>query len=58
MTGATERRSAALLSYLLFEPVYTTRLIELGRADTLARRADVLSFFGLEAPALASSLAA
>ncbi|HMN63649.1 MAG TPA: patatin-like phospholipase family protein [Burkholderiaceae bacterium] len=58
MTGATERRSAALLSYLLFEPVYTTRLIELGRADTLARRADVLSFFGLEAPALASPLAA
>lgn len=54
LTGATERRSAALLSYLLFEPVYTTRLIELGRTDVHARRAEVLSFFGLESARAAS----
>ncbi len=45
MTGATDRRSAALLSYLLFEPVYTHQLIALGRSDALARRAEVLALF-------------
>ncbi len=57
ITGATERRSAALLSYLLFEPVYTVPLIELGRADARARRADVLAFFGLD-PAAPTGAAA
>lgn len=45
--GATEVRGAALASYLLFEASYTGELIRLGQKDTLARRADVLKFFGL-----------
>lgn len=45
MTGATDRRGAALVSYLLFESIYTQELIALGRSDTLARRDEVLAFF-------------
>lgn len=44
--GATERRGAALASYLLFESSYTRSLIELGQIDTLNRREEVLRFFG------------
>ncbi|HYD62567.1 MAG TPA: patatin-like phospholipase family protein [Noviherbaspirillum sp.] len=44
--GATEARGGALASYLLFEASYTTELIALGRKDALARKADVLAFFG------------
>ncbi len=43
--GATERRGAALASYLLFEASYTRSLIELGQIDTLNRRDEVLAFF-------------
>lgn len=43
--GATEARGAALASYLLFEAGYTRELMALGRADTHARRDDVLEFF-------------
>ena len=45
--GATEARGGALASYLLFEASYTTELIALGRKDALARKADVLAFFGI-----------
>lgn len=44
--GALEARGAALASYLLFESTYTCELIELGKHDTQARKADVLAFFG------------
>lgn len=50
--GATEASGGALASYLLFEAGYTCELIQLGRKDALARRADVLAFFGVEAPAM------
>lgn len=41
-----EARGAALASYLLFEAPYTRALMELGEADTLARRDEVGQFFG------------
>ncbi|HZE90663.1 MAG TPA: patatin-like phospholipase family protein [Rhizobacter sp.] len=37
---------AALASYLLFESAYTSELVALGVADTLARREEVVRFFG------------
>ncbi|WP_396269357.1 patatin-like phospholipase family protein [Ideonella sp.] len=47
-------RGAALASYLLFESDYTCELMALGEADTLARRQEVLSFFGWSEPLAAS----
>ena len=41
-----DARGAALASYLLFEAPYTRELMALGVADTLARRSEVVSFFG------------
>ena len=41
-----EVRGAALASYLLFEAPYTRELIDLGVADTLVRRDEVVRFFG------------
>jgi NTE family protein len=42
--GATDARGAALASYLLFESSYTRELIDLGVADTMARKAEVIGF--------------
>lgn len=55
--GATERRGAALASYLLFESSYTRSLIELGQIDTLSRRDEVLQFFGVDAHSGQSAVA-
>ena len=41
-----DARGAALASYLLFEAPYTRELMALGVTDTMARREDVLRFFG------------
>jgi NTE family protein len=49
-------RGAALASYLLFEADYTRELMALGEADTLARRAEVLSFFGWRLPAASGGI--
>jgi len=43
--GVHGHNGAALASYLLFESGYTRRLIDLGCADTLARRDEVRAFF-------------
>lgn len=43
-----QARGAALASYLLFESPYTRSLVELGVADTMRRRDEVVAFFGWE----------
>jgi NTE family protein len=42
--GGGRRRAADLVSYLLFEPEYTTDLMDLGYEDAYARRADIEEF--------------
>ena len=44
--GAMNRSGSNLASYLLFEPGFTSSLIELGFTDVLARRGEVLKFLG------------
>ncbi len=49
--GATGERGWDLVSYLAFNPVYVTSLMELGYEDTYARRAEVAAFLAMdEAP--------
>ena len=43
--GATGESGWDLLSYLAFQPGYVSKLIELGYADTLARRTELEEFF-------------
>ncbi|NJD34748.1 MAG: patatin-like phospholipase family protein [Betaproteobacteria bacterium] len=45
--GAMNPNGGALTSYLLFEPPYTRALIDLGYADTMMRRDEVLQFLDL-----------
>lgn len=47
----TATGGSALTSYLLFEAPYTRELMALGEADTMARRDEVLHFFGWDRPA-------
>jgi NTE family protein len=42
--GATGETGSDLLSYLAFEPEYVGRLIDLGHADTMRRRAEIEAF--------------
>jgi NTE family protein len=42
--GATGHAGEDLLSYLAFEPIYVNRVMEIGYADTMARRAEVEAF--------------
>jgi len=42
--GAMNRNGSNLASYLLFEPGFTRALIDLGYADTLSRRDEMLAF--------------
>jgi NTE family protein len=42
--GATGNAGEDLLSYLAFEPIYVRRVMELGYADTMARRAEIEEF--------------
>ena len=54
-----DARGAALASYLLFESAYTKTLMMLGEADTLARRQEVIAFFGWQrSPAREAKLSA
>lgn len=47
-SDVADARGAALASYLLFESSYTRELVDLGFADTWARRSEVRSFFRWE----------
>lgn len=48
ITGATARGGgSSAASYLLFEPGFCQRLIELGHGDTLAQRSEIENFFAV-----------
>lgn len=44
--GGAPAQSAALASYLLFEPGFTQELMALGRADAMRQREAICAFFG------------
>jgi NTE family protein len=48
--GASGHAGEDLLSYLAFEPTYVRRVMELGYADTMARRDEVADFLGAAEP--------
>jgi NTE family protein len=48
--GASGQAGEDLLSYLAFEPVYVQRVMDLGYADTMARRDEIEEFLGVPAP--------
>jgi NTE family protein len=48
--GASGESGWDLLSYLAFQPGYVGKLIDLGYSDTLARRAEIESFFAAPHP--------
>ncbi len=52
--GATGETGSDLLSYLAFEPEYVDRLMDLGYADTMGRRAEVEAFLEPALPAAAA----
>ncbi len=45
-SGATRKSGAGVLSYLLFEEIYSRALIELGYTDAISRREEILAFMG------------
>jgi NTE family protein len=47
--GADNGNGSDLLSYLAFEPVYVSRLVQLGYEDTLERRGELEDFLALSA---------
>ncbi|HEY5558572.1 MAG TPA: patatin-like phospholipase family protein [Steroidobacteraceae bacterium] len=53
--GATSVRGGRLLSYLMFESLYTREMIRLGERDAAARRAAISAFLGLECEAGAAA---
>jgi NTE family protein len=44
--GAAGHSGEDLLSYLAFEPIYTQRVMEIGFADTMARKDEIQEFLG------------
>ncbi len=48
--GATGHAGEDLLSYLAFEPIYVRRVMDLGYADTMARRDEVADFLQASRP--------
>lgn len=49
--GTRETETPDWLSMLLFEPAYLRRVMALGEADAVRRRADIAAFLGLPLPA-------
>jgi NTE family protein len=47
----TDESTTELVTYLLFHPSFCGRLVELGRADVVARREEILAFFASGGPA-------